>query len=180
MRTHPSRLRGALVLLLVGSACLFFVGSTIERQHKHHESVAATPAKASSGESGGETGGESAKAKTAEQHVEKAKDETGAKLLGINTESLALSIVAVVLSLLLAAAVWFGVWSRLVLFAVVGFGIVFAAGDVREVVHQVNESNGGLVAIAAILIVLHLVVAALAAAFRPWRTGTTPLPEPAT
>ena len=70
MRTHLARLRGALIVLLVGSACLFFVGSTIERHHKHHESVAATPAKVTSGESGGETSGESAKPKTAEEHVE--------------------------------------------------------------------------------------------------------------
>jgi len=56
------------------------------------------------------------------------------KILGINTESLALSIVAVVASVLLAIGVWIGVWPRLVLLAVIGFGLVFAAGDIREVI----------------------------------------------
>src|SRR5205823_4501287 len=58
VRTHLTRLRGALVLLLVGSGLLFAVGSTIER-HQHHGEQPATAASASresgnSGESGGE------------------------------------------------------------------------------------------------------------------------------
>ncbi len=161
MRTHLASLGGALLLLLVGSAILFLVGSTIERNHRHHESSAAKPADVSGGESGNETGGEGAQ--PAETHVESAHGEAGAKILGINTESLALSIIAVVLSLLLASAIWLGVWARLVLLAVVVFGLVFAAGDGREIVHQLDESNGGLAAIAAILIALHVAVAALAA-----------------
>ena len=188
MRTHLSRLRGALVLLLVGSACLFFVGSTIERHHRHHESASAKPAAVSGSESRSETGSESGSttsgegAKPAEQHTETASGEAGARILGINTESLTLSIVAVVASVLLAIGVWIGVWPRLVLLAVIGFGLVFAAGDIREVIHQANESNGGLVATAAVLIVLHLLVSALAASQRPWRTGTTgsPLANPTT
>ena len=178
MTTYLSRLRGALVLLLVGSACLFFVGSTVERHHRHHESAVTNPAVAT-GESGGETGSESGSkttaegTKPAEQRTEAATGETGAKLLGINTESLALSIAAVVASILLAGGVWLGVWPRVVLLAVMGFGVVFAAGDIREVIHQVNESNSGLTTIAAILIVLHILVSALAAAQQPWRAGTT-------
>jgi hypothetical protein len=50
------------------------------------------------------------------------------------------------------------------LLLVAGFGLVFAAGDGRELVHQLDESNAGIAAIAAILICLHLAVAALAAA----------------
>ena len=44
-----------------------------------------------------------------------------------------------------------------------GFGLVFAAGDGRELVHQLDESNTGLAAVAAILLVLHLAVAGIAA-----------------
>lgn len=178
MRTHLSRLRGALVLLLVGSACLFFVGSTIERHHRHHETAAGNPATVSGGETGSESGSTTSAEGTtpAKQHTETVSGEAGAKLLGINTESLALSIVAVVASVLLAIGVWMGVWPRQVLLAVIGFGLVFAAGDVREVIHQVNESNGGLVATAAVLIVLHLLVSALAAAQKPWQTVPTSAP----
>lgn len=164
MSTHMSRLRGALVLLLIGSACLFFVGSTIERHNRHHEAAAAPAAESStSGESGSEG------SKPAEKHVEGNHGEAGAKILGINTESLALSIVAVVLSLLLAVAIWLGLWVRLVLLAAAAFGLVFAAGDARELVHQINESNSGLASVAAVLIVLHLLVAAVAAALFPRR-----------
>jgi hypothetical protein len=51
-----------------------------------------------------------------------------------------------------------------VLFAVVGFGLVFAAGDGRELVHQLADSNNGLAAVTALLFVLHLVIPAFAAA----------------
>ena len=165
MRTHLTRLRAALVLLLVGSGLLFAIGSTIER-HQHHAearpSAGSSTESSTSGESGGESGsGESAK------HVGKSHGEVGAKILGVNTESVALMVVAVVASLLLALAVWLGRWPRLVLLGVAGFGLVFAAGDGRELVHQLDESNAGLASIAAILLGLHLAVTALAAALFP-------------
>ncbi len=100
-------------------------------------------------------------------HVEKSHGEAGAKILGVNTESVALMVVAVVASLLLALAVWLRLWPRPVLLCGAGFGLVFAAGDGRELVHQLNESHAGLAAIAAILIGLHLAVTALAAALFP-------------
>ncbi|TML19127.1 MAG: hypothetical protein E6G32_13010 [Actinobacteria bacterium] len=167
MRTHLTRLRAALVLLLVGSGLLFAFGSTIER-HQHHAearpSAGSSTESSTSGESGGESGsGESAK------HVGKSHGEVGAKILGVNTESVALMVVAVVASLLLALAVWLGRWPRLVLLGVAGFGLVFAAGDGRELVHQLNESHAGLAAIAAILIGLHLSVTALAGVLLPRR-----------
>ena len=111
MGMHITRLRAGLVLLLVGSAILFLVGSTIERNHRHHETTAATHAEGSGEQSGGEAGTEGST--SGETKVEKAHGEAGAKLLGVNTESLALSIVAVVLSLALAAAVWLRMWPRL-------------------------------------------------------------------
>jgi hypothetical protein len=109
-----------------------------------------------SGESGGESGSEGT------GHVEKSHGEPGVKILGVNTESLALTVVAVVASLLFALAVWLGRWPRPLLLLVVGFGLVFAAGDGRELVHQLDESNAGIAAIAAILTGLHLAIAALA------------------
>ena len=157
MRTQFTLLQGALALLLVGSAILFFAGSQSERHHRHHETAAATSTEGSGGESGSETGGEGS------THAEPATGEAAVKLLGVNTESLALSIVAVVLSFLLAAAVLARMWSRAVLLVVAVFGLVFAAGDGRELVHQLDDSNGGLAAVAAVLIALHLTVTSLAA-----------------
>jgi hypothetical protein len=178
MRTHLTHLRAALALLLVGSGVLFAVGSTIERHQHNNEPAAATkPA----GESGGESGGETSSGERTE-HVEKSQGEAGVTILGVNTESLALTVIAVVASLLLALAVWLGRWPRLVLLCVAGFGLVFAAGDGRELVHQLDESNAALAAIAAVLIVLHLAVAVLAAALFPRRGAgglapAEPLPE---
>jgi hypothetical protein len=178
MRTQLTRLRAALVLLLVGSGLLFAIGSTIERHQHHNEQPAATAGNGESGGSGGESGSEGSNA-----HVEKSHGEAGVKILGVNTESLALTIVAVVASLLLALAVWLGRWSRPLLLLVAGFGLVFAAGDARELVHQLDESNAGIATIAAILIgLLHLAVAALATALflRSADTDRSAAAEPAT
>ena len=161
MRTHFTLLRGALVLLLVGSAILFLVGSTIERNHRHHETTGAKPTEVAGGKSGSETGAEGSKSTAT--HAEAGHGEAGVKILGVNTESLALSIVAVISSVLLAAAVLARVWPRMVLLAVAAFGLVFAAGDTREVVHQLDDSNTGLAVVAGLLIGLHLIVALLAA-----------------
>lgn len=167
MRTQLTRLRVALVLLLVGSGLLFAIGSTIERHQHHNEHPAAVK---SGGESSGESGGETSSGEST-KHMEKSHGETGATILGVNTESVALTVIAVIASLLLALAVWLGRWPRLVLPCVAGFGLVFAAGDGRELVHQLDESNAGLAAIAAILIGLHLAVAVLAALLFPRRGG---------
>src|SRR5919204_616889 len=83
---------------------------------------------------------------------------------------------AVVTSLLLALIVWLGRWPQLVLLAVAAFGLAFASGDGRELVHQLDDSNAGLAAIAAILLGLHLAVTALAAALFPRQTGAGELP----
>src|SRR5438128_676856 len=142
MRMHQlTPPRAALTSLLVASGILFLVGSTIERNQHHEATPAAQTAHSESGKGSAETGkptghsesgsAESSGAKPG--HAEVGHTEVGAKILGVNTESLALSLVAVVLSVLLAAAVWLpSKWSRLVLLAVVGFGLVFAAGDARE------------------------------------------------
>jgi hypothetical protein len=80
----------------------------------------------SSGESGAE-------------HAAESHGEAGVTILGVDTESLALSVLAVVASLVLAFAVWFRRWTRPVPLAVAGFGLVFAAGDIRELVHQLTS-----------------------------------------
>jgi len=78
--------------------------------------------------------------------------------------------------LLLGAAVWLRASGRVLLAGVAGFGLVFAAGDGRELVHQLNESNGGLAAIAIVLLALHLTIAVLAAVLvaRTMRPGSAP------
>jgi hypothetical protein len=175
VRTHVTRLRAALVLLLVGSGSLFAIGSTIERNQHAIDQPATAAASGESGhatEAGGESEqsgrseGESSSAEST-THVEKSHSESGANILGVDTESLALTVVAVVASLLLGIAVWLRRWQRLTLLCAAGFGLVFAAGDGRELVHQLDESSAGLAAIAGVLIGLHLALTALAAALYP-------------
>ena len=158
-------LRALLAGLLIVSAVLFAVGSTLERHQHKSESTVATHQEGS-GKSSGESGGESG---TTAAHSETHR-ETGVTLLGINTESLALEIAAIVASLVLAAAAWL-LRQRLVLLAIIAFALVFAAGDGRELVHQINDSHAGIAVIAAVLIVLHLAVAGTAAMLLGRRTG---------
>jgi hypothetical protein len=99
---------------------------------------------------------ESARERRAERNRE-------AKLLGINPEAMGLVIVAVSASVLLGLAIWCRRLAAL-LAAIAGFGLVFAALDVREVLHQVEESRANLIVIASVLIGLHLLVAVLACA----------------
>lgn len=96
-----------------------------------------------------------------------ASGETGAapgtesqseKLFGINPEATGLVIIAVALSLLLAALI-LTVGSPLVPAAVAAAMLAFAVLDVREVTHQLTESRPGLAALAAAVALLHLLTA---------------------
>ena len=102
MRSHPTSLRVALSVLLAGSAILFFVGATVERNKKHHETTPAA-AVADSGSNEGSKPADSGE-QTQEGQTppstgeaspgEAAHAEAGSKLLGVNTESHGLSIAA--------------------------------------------------------------------------------------
>ena len=98
---------------------------------------------------------------------EPAASETGAapgtesqseKLFGINPEATGLVIIAVALSLLLAALI-LTVGSSLVPAGVAAAMLAFTVLDVREVTHQLTESRSGLAALAATVALLHLLTA---------------------
>lgn len=171
---NDTRMRAILALLLVATAVLFAIGTSIERSQRnsHNEKAASTESvgqstgstgEAGSGESGGEqkSSTETAGKTDASAAKTEVKGEAGQKLFGIDTESVGAMIAAVAVSLGLAAAVWFR-RERWWLWLTVAFGIVFAAGDVRELNHQMNESRTGVALIAAILIATHLLIAGLA------------------
>ncbi len=58
--------------------------------------------------------------------------------------------VAFVASLALAALTWLHN-RRSLLYATLGFALVFAVFDIAEIAHQINESRAGLAAVAAAL-----------------------------
>ena len=157
-----------LAVLLVVSAGLFAVGAAIERskggESGHKEAQTAEP---SASESGGETHSEAGGETSSEVGNGETHSESSEKIFGINPESTGLVIAAILAAVLLAVATWFSP-VLLVLLAVIAFGVLFAVFDVREVVHQVNESRAGLVVIASVLALIHLAVAALAAVV--WRS----------
>ncbi len=118
------------------------------------ESTPATPG-ASTTETGHSEVGENPATHSAE-----VSSET---LLGVNPEAPALVAVAVLLSLGFAALI-LTVRSRAIAVAIAATMLVFTALDIREVVHQVNESRTGLALLAAFVALLHL-GAAIAAAW---------------
>lgn len=143
-----------LALLIVLATAVFVVGVSIEKsgEEGHSGGAEVEGAQVEGGEEG-ESEGEEASADEA-GGAEAAEEEEA--LLGIDTESTGLIVLAGVASLLLAAAVWLypGVGWLLGLVAVAM--LVFAALDIREAVAQVDESKAAAAILAAIVALLHL------------------------
>jgi hypothetical protein len=128
------------------------IGSAIEKSQatEHHTETTGE----TSGEAHSESGGE------APLHSGGQASESGTqeKVLGINIESTPMIVLAVAVTLALAAAAWFSGASP-VLWTIVAFGIAFAAFDFLEAVHQGNESRSGLVVLAVALAMIHVAIA---------------------
>jgi hypothetical protein len=139
--------RALLVLLLILSAGAFTIGVAVERSTVSHTS--ATEASTGSTSTGEQGSGH------IDEHGATSSTETNTEnFLGVNTESTGLVLLAVAMSLVLAAAVWF--WGMppalaLALLFALGAGLL----DVREIVHQAQESRGVLVALATLTALLH-------------------------
>ena len=161
-----ARLKLLLVYSLIASTALFAVGVAIERSRSEGTEtpsgeVVSHTDEAAGGEgttegSSGEGGSNAAEAATSTEHSD-------AVFLGVDLESWWLVGVAVAVSLGIALAVWFRPL-RPVLALTGVVALVFAAFDVAEVAHQVSASEPALVAIAAVVALLHLSSAGLAAA----------------
>jgi hypothetical protein len=138
-------LRGVLVALVVAATAAFVVGVALERGREsgHHEQGAFEAAERSSAES---------------------REEL--RPLGVDLEAWPFVALAAVASLALAAAAF----ARPRAVAPLALGaaamLVFAALDVREVVHQVDEDAEGLALLAGTIAALHLAAAAVAGIMR--------------
>ena len=154
MTWTDNRLRLIVALLLVISAVLFAVGTTIERSGGDAHDGTALSSSESEGESShADEGGETDESSADEaEHTENSEE-----IAGVDPESWPLVGLAIAISLALAAGVYWrqGRW----FVAAFGFGILFAAADTRELVHQLDESETTVATIAGILIALHLLVA---------------------
>jgi hypothetical protein len=154
--------RWTLVALLVASTALFAVAVIVERSNSDTHTE---PTSAHVGEAGEVPAGEHAEG--GEGHDETtagdAHTATNEAVLGVNIESTPLIVLAVIFGLALAAlaAAPFGGLPA-VLLAVALIALAWAALDVREVVHQLDESRTGIALLAIIVAVLHLATAQLA------------------
>lgn len=166
MERQRDPMRVVLAALVVASAVLFAVGTTFERTTSHSETKAV--ATAESGEATGEGGVEEGPA--ASEHV---SSEGAEDIFGINPESPALIAVAVALSVVLAIGVLI-TDRRALLVLLAGFALAFAAFDAREAVHQTHEGRHSIVAIALVLVALHVAVAALCCVVLRRRAHRTP------
>ena len=84
-------------------------------------------------------------------------------MAGVDLESTPLIVLAVLAGLALSAAAATELGRRRAfLLAVVVIALAWGVLDVRELVHQLDESRGGIAAIALAVAVLHLLAAAVA------------------
>jgi hypothetical protein len=149
-------LRVALILLLLASAVIFAVGTSIERG-RSGETLHETTTSSNEGTS--ESSGEGS---ATESHPA-ATESSGETIFGINPDASWLVAVVVAITVLLAAAVW-ARQERWLLLAVILFGLVAAAFDLRELIHQMDVGRASLIALASVLAAVHLGVSGLAAA----------------
>ncbi len=134
----------------IASAAAFAAGTTIERHTASSESQAAQQDQRHHSEVGG-PGDNSAGVEGAangESSTMQAAKHSSETLLGVNPEATGLVVIAVAVSLALAALI-LTVRSPLLAAGVALVMLAFTALDTREVTHQLNESHPGLTALAA-------------------------------
>ena len=167
MQRYRARLPVVAAALLVAATVLFVVGTTIERSQANsgaHQEANAVEQSAGEAAEHREAEATETKANTTEAGEEQARGgEAGEELVGINPESAGLTAVVALASLLLAALLLVRPGKGL-LVAVAVVGLVFAALDAREAIHQATESNTGLLVLAVLTGLLHLAVVVAAAA----------------
>jgi hypothetical protein len=149
--------------LLITSAAAFATGTTVERHTASSESPAAQQGQQHHSEVGGprgdSAGGEGAA--SGEPPATHASEHSSETLLGVNPEATWLVVIAVALSLVLAALI-LTVRSSPLAVVIALVMLAFTALDIREVTHQLNESHPGLAALAAAVALLHLAAGAVA------------------
>jgi cation transport ATPase len=165
--------RWLLPTLIVVATALFVTGVAIERnsgdEHVETGSSTAAQSKASGGEgeeahSEREEGGAATDEHASKPAAHETKERGEDKLLGVDVESIPLVALAAFASLSLALAAWLRpTWVPLLTLIAVA-SIAFAALDIREVFHQLDEDKAGLAVLAALVAVVHVSASGLAVA----------------
>lgn len=181
--SEVSSLRRALVALLAISTLMFAAGVIVERSvaDEPPETSGVAPDETHAEEPGdGEEGRPADVGEEEDAHGSGGEEvdateagEERERLLGVDLESTPLVVLAVLGGLALAALAA----SRLgrvtaFLLVVALVALLWAAFDVREVVHQIGEQRSGVALIAVVVAVLHLTAAALAGRLALARRGS--------
>jgi hypothetical protein len=93
-----------------------------------------------------------------ESAAQVAREQHGERIFGIDPDSTALVLIAVAVSVILAAAIWL-VAGIYVPVAIAAFAIGATVFDVREVAHQISEHRTNLIVIASVVAALHVAAA---------------------
>jgi hypothetical protein len=167
--------RSLLVGLIAVATAELVIGVVLERNtgDKHHSETSNAVSAESNGseaehtEEGageGEAHAEGGEAEESHNAHEASGGESDATVLGVDLESTPFVILAALASVGLAAAAWARPGWLPLLVAIGLTMAVFAALDVREVAHQLDENRDGLALLAGVVAALHLSVVAVATA----------------
>jgi hypothetical protein len=179
MIAHLRGPRFLLATLITIATVMFIVGVIIERSQpdQHAGEPVAQPhgtSESHTEQSGGE-GEESHAATLSGESRHETHEEP--RLLGINPESTPLVVLASIGSLLLVAAVLLRPNAAPLLALVALAMLAFAALDVREVAHQLDDDHTAIAILAAAVAALHLAAAGVAIAQTRAQPNRQPTPS---
>jgi hypothetical protein len=149
-------LRRVLAAMIVGATILFAIGAALERSSgdSHSQSVEQDHVE--------EPGSEPHEGEASETSDRGLTGSDEGTFLGIDPESVPVVISAIVVSLVLATVIWFRRTPGGVLIVAASSMLVFAVFDVREALHQFDESNQGIAVVALVVAFLHAGAAGIA------------------
>lgn len=154
-----SRWATIFAVLLLAATALFVVGAAVERGQGHAETTSTSTAAT---ENAGGEAGEGSNPEATEGSKPEASEsnppstEPGSEaLLGVDTESVLVVTLAVLVALLLVAAIWWRPRREVLVVAIV-FCLGAAVLDIRELLHQLDEGRNTVAVLAAAVALLHL------------------------
>jgi hypothetical protein len=155
-----SRLQRTLVALLTVSTVLFAVGVIAERSDADSHAEPAAQIEQSGEPAGTEDAHDESAEAAAGAETAAGEPDEDERLLGVDLESTPLIVLAVLAGLGLAVLTASRLGhARGVLLAVAVAALAWAVLDVREVLHQLDESRTTVAVLAMIVAVLHLAAA---------------------
>jgi hypothetical protein len=169
-------IRPILAALLLLGAALFVLGAAVERSTAHHDNLAsASQVESHAGGSAGEGNTESTQEKThtRESTTSSQTESSSERIFGLDLESNGVVLSVVIASVVLSALVWL-VDDPAIFLIILVFGLSASVFDLRETIYQIQEGNAAVAWTAALVTLLHFLVAGLAGYGWWYRSRTVP------